>query len=209
MNRENLKKIKTVDRSIGRMYLLILALLLGTCSGSASMEPDSQTGPNAGNHVEESEPAQSDVSPPNVANFTRIDDTVACAGETPPEAMAELKQRGFVSIINFRTVNERGATPESGQAAAEAVGLKYFHIPFRTPTTEIVERFLKTVSEPANQPIYIHCASANRVGAMWLIKRIKQDGWDVDRAITEAETIGLRSSGLREFALNYASANEN
>ena len=209
MNREDLKMIENIDLCIGRMYLLILALVLGACSGVTSIEPDSQNGLNAGNHLGESEQSQSNVSPPNVANYTQVNDTVACAGETPPEAMAELKQRGFVSIINFRTANERGATPENGQAAAEAVGLKYFHMPFRTPTTDIVERFLTTVSEPANQPIYIHCGSANRVGAMWLIKRIKQDGWDVDRAIAEAETIGLRSAGLREFALNYASANEN
>jgi hypothetical protein len=49
----------------------------------------------------------------------------------------------------------------------------------------------------------VHCGSANRVGAMWLIKRVKLDGWDVDRATAEAETIGLRSPGLKEFALEY------
>ena len=38
------------------------------------------------------------------------------------------------------------------------------------------------MTDPANQPAYIHCASANRVGAMWLIKRVVVDGWDVPRA---------------------------
>ena len=38
---------------------------------------------------------------------------------------------------------------------------------------------------------------------MWLIKRVKQDGWAVDDALAEAETIGLRSEGLTEFALAY------
>ncbi|SVB47316.1 uncharacterized protein METZ01_LOCUS200170, partial [marine metagenome] len=52
----------------------------------------------------------------------------------------------------------------------------------------------------------IHCGSANRVGAMWLIKRVKQDGYAVDAALAEAEAIGLSSTALREFALDYVSA---
>lgn len=141
--------------------------------------------------------------PEGVVNYTRVDATVACAGATPPEAMVEIKARGFASIINFRTAGERGATVDAGQAAAEAAGLRYHHIPFREPSAEVAEAFLATIGDPANQPAFIHCGSANRVGAMWLIKRVKQDGWAVDDALAEAETIGLRSEGLREFALAY------
>ena len=142
-------------------------------------------------------------APEGVRNYTRIDATVACAGATPPEAMAALKQLGFVSVINFRTAGERDAQVEAGKAAAEAAGMKYFHMPFRTPTPEIAERFLEVVADTANQPVYIHCGSANRVGAMWYIKRVKQDGWDTARAMTEAEAIGLSSAGLKEFATEY------
>ena len=38
---------------------------------------------------------------------------------------------------------------------------------------------------------------------MWFIKRVQQDGWAQDRAMTEAETIGLRSERLKEFATAY------
>ena len=38
---------------------------------------------------------------------------------------------------------------------------------------------------------------------MWLIKRVKLDGWDVERATVEAEAIGMRSPALKEFALAY------
>jgi hypothetical protein len=62
------------------------------------------------------------------------------------------------------------------------------------------------VTDPANQPVFIHCGSANRVGAMWLIKRVKVDGWDVDRALAEAVAIGLRAENLKAFALDYLSA---
>ena len=147
--------------------------------------------------------AQQEGAPPGVVNYTRVDATVACAGATPPEAIAELKRLGFTSIINFRTAQERGASIEASQAAAREIGLKYFHLPFRTPSVALTESFLNTVADPANQPVFIHCGSANRVGAMWLIKRVKLDGWDVEKAAAEAEAIGLRSAGLKEFALDY------
>ena len=49
-------------------------------------------------------------------------------------------------------------------------------------------------------------AFANRVGAMWFIKRVKIDGWDTERAMKEAEGIGLQAPNLKEFALTYVKA---
>ncbi len=147
--------------------------------------------------------AQAEEGPEGVVNYMRVDATVACAGATPPEAMAELKNRGFAAVINFRTAGEQGARVDAGQAAAEAAGLKYYHLPFRQASAEVAEQFLETVSDPTNQPVFIHCGSANRVGAMWLIKRVRLDGWSPDEALAEAELIGLRSTALREFALDY------
>ncbi len=66
-----------------------------------------------------------------------------------------------------------------------------------------MEKFLSVVSEPKNQPVFIHCASANRVSALWLIKRVRLDRWTVDKALEEAQAIGLTSEPLRKFALDY------
>ena len=145
--------------------------------------------------------------PEGVPNYTRVDASVACAGATGPEAMPEIQRLGFNTVINFRTAGERNARVVESQAAAEEVGLNYVHLPFREPTTELVEQFLDTVAAPANQPVYIHCGSANRVGFMWLIKRVKQDGYSLEDATAEAEAIGLRSDALRAFALDYLGSN--
>ncbi|HCE02284.1 MAG TPA: hypothetical protein DEQ98_03510 [Acidobacteria bacterium] len=144
-----------------------------------------------------------DQAPEGVVNYTRIDATVACAGATPAEAMPAIKALGFASVINFRTAEEEGANIGASQTAATAAGLNYIHIPFRAPSDETTEAFLSAIADGANQPAYIHCASANRVGAMWFIKRVKQDGWAQDRAMAEAEGIGLRSERLKEFAVDY------
>ena len=151
--------------------------------------------------------AQRETAPAGVSNYTRVDATVACAGATPIQALPEIKKSGFVSVINFRMSDEPGANVDESKATAARVGLKYIHLPHQTPTPEIAAAFLKAVADPANQPAYIHCASANRVGAMWFIKRVKLDGWAVDRAMKEAELIGLRAANLKQFALDYVSGN--
>jgi uncharacterized protein (TIGR01244 family) len=148
--------------------------------------------------------AQQGAAPSGVSNYTRIDATFACAGATPVQAIPELKKQGFQSIINFRMPEESGANIDESKAEAAKVGLKYIHMPFRTPTPEIADAFVKVVTDPANQPAFIHCASANRAAAMWFAKRIKADGWDTDRALKEAEQLGMRAPALKDFAVAYA-----
>jgi protein tyrosine phosphatase (PTP) superfamily phosphohydrolase (DUF442 family) len=86
--------------------------------------------------------------------------------------------------------------------------LKYIHIPMdaAAPDTAVADRFLAAITEPGNQPAYIHCASANRAAAMWFIKRVQVDRWDADRAMKEAEALGLTSAPLKQFATNYVTA---
>ncbi len=140
------------------------------------------------------------------SNVTRVDATVMCGGATSPEAFPELKKQGFVSIINLRRESEPGADIPAAKAAASAAGLKFIHIPVdaANPQPASADAFLAAVTDRANQPVYIHCASANRVGAMWLIKRMVVDGWDVQRASEEAATIGLSIERLKQFAIDYA-----
>ena len=38
-----------------------------------------------------------------------------------------------------------------------------------------------------------------------MIKRLVVDGWDADRASTEATALGLTSPALKTFAMDYAS----
>jgi uncharacterized protein (TIGR01244 family) len=142
---------------------------------------------------------------PGINNFSRVDATVGCGGATQPAAMAELRKQGFTSVINLRVATEDGANVEAGRAAAQAAGLKYIHLPFEVarPDPNLVENFLASVADERNQPVYIHCGSANRVGAVWMIKRVLQDGWDINKAREEAEAIGLTNQKLKDFAADY------
>jgi uncharacterized protein (TIGR01244 family) len=140
-----------------------------------------------------------------IVNYSRVDATVGCGGQVTPAAMGSLKSEGFVSVINLRQASEAGADIDAGRAAAQAAGLKYIHLPFNaaSPDPKVVDSFLAAVGDKSNQPVFIHCGSANRVGGLWMIKRALRDGWDIPRAQAEAETIGLRDAKLTAFATDY------
>jgi uncharacterized protein (TIGR01244 family) len=149
--------------------------------------------------------AQQKMERPGITNFTKVDAVVACGGATATSALEGLKNDGFKAVINLRQATEPGANIEENAAQAKALGLNYIHIPFngQSPDPKVVDDFLAAVSNKANQPVYIHCGSASRVGAVWLVKRVLQDGWPVEKATEEAKLIGLRSAPLEQFALKY------
>ena len=59
-----------------------------------------------------------------IVNYAPIDDMFACAGNVKPEAAAEIKRRGYASVVNFRKASEEGAAIEKEKEAVEAAGLK-------------------------------------------------------------------------------------
>jgi uncharacterized protein (TIGR01244 family) len=155
--------------------------------------------------------AQSQVTKeavPGITNFARLETTVACGGTMTPSAVAELKQRGFKSVFDLQLPDEKGADVPGEAAAARAAGINFVHVPFTPakPDTASVDTFLKEVSKPANEPAFIHCAGGNRAAGFWMIKRVLVDKWDIDKAQTEAENLGLSSAPMKQFAIDYIQA---
>ena len=178
-----------------RKQIISAALLVLTLSGGAAYAQVATTAPP--------------VTRPSVAgvtNFAKLETTIACAGATTPAGVGEVKKLGYKAVINLRQASEPGADVEAEAAAAKEAGVKYFHLPVNgsSPDPAIVEQFLTAVGDPANQPVFVHCASGNRAAALWMIKRMVIDGWDGERASTEATALGLTSPALKTFAMDYA-----
>ena len=141
---------------------------------------------------------------PPIRNFLRVNEEFCTGGQPRPEHLQQLKADGVKAIINLRPPTEHRAAEE--EAKAKELGLRYFNIPvvFGDPKDEQVTEFLKILDDPANRPAFIHCTSAIRVGAFWMIRRVLRDGWTVDAAEEEAKKIGLKESPhLNEFARRY------
>ena len=139
-----------------------------------------------------------------VSTFAQVESTIACGGSTKPEAIREIRNMGFKSVINLRLASEEGAMVEEEGAVVRAAGMNYVHLPFnaQSPDPKLIDNFIAAVTSRANTPAYVHCAAGGRAAALWMIKRVKADGWSVDRALTEANALGLNDR-FRPFALNY------
>ena len=145
-----------------------------------------------------------------IGSFAQVETTVAYSGAIKPTSVAGIKKMGFASIINLRVASEAGSDVEAATAAAKDAGIRYFHIPFAggAPDPAVADRFLETIQAAGNQPAFIHCASGNRAAAMWLIKRVLIDKWELDKATEEAAQLGLTSAPLKKFALDYVEAHK-
>ena len=143
-----------------------------------------------------------------ISTFAQVESTIACGGATSPEAIREIKRMGFRTVVNLRLASEQGALVDEEGAIVRSLGMNYVHLPFniQTPDPKLVENFMAAVAGPANTPAYVHCAAGGRAAALWMIKRVKADGWTEARALEEANALGLNDR-LRPFALNYLKAN--
>ena len=141
---------------------------------------------------------------PPIRNFLRINEQFCTGGQPRLEHLQQLKNDGVKAIINLRPSGEHRAAEE--EAKAKELGLHYINIPvvFSDPKDEQATEFLKVTDDPANRPAFIHCASAIRVGAFWMIRRVLRDGWSIEKAEAEAKKVGLNDNPhLNEFARSY------
>lgn len=143
-----------------------------------------------------------------IRNLTIVDPTIACAGATEVTAIPGLAKLGYKSIINLREATEPDVAIDESRAAATAAGMKYIHLPLNNakPDPAVPDAFIKALADPSNQPAFIHCASAGRVGAMMMAKRMLVDGWTEARASEEATAIGLTNPAMRQFVLDYVAS---
>ena len=147
-------------------------------------------------------PTPTKITVAGVTNFTKIDESFASGGAVKPEAAADLKARGYAAVLNLRSADEPGANVDQEADAVRAAGMKYIHIPTSRTSTLVqpaIDQFLAAVADPANRPLFFHCGGGSRAAGFWMIKRVRIDGWTVDRAAIEADALGI-SATLKDAA---------
>lgn len=147
---------------------------------------------------------------PGIDVFRPVTTTVAVGSNARPEAMGALKQAGFDVVIAIREDVEDGYDRAESERSATAAGLRFIAIPFTRlkPDPAAAERFLDVMADPSNSHAYVYCHEGPRAATMWLIKRVRQDGWSVERAMAEAESLGLKRQELKDFATRFLAATQ-
>ncbi len=173
------------------LSVLRLGIMLLIPSGIAV--PQDSTSAQAGKVSSDEKPA--------LPRYLEVRPNIGTGGQPTEAGLRVLAEKGYKSIINFRTAAEMAAIPYQEKLAAE-LGLKYFSIPIngQDPKETQFQAFDQLMDALKDEKVFVHCTAANRVGALLMIRLALREGLDTAKAESEAEKIGLRSDVLRQFA---------
>lgn len=117
------------------------------------------------------------------------------AGQPTAEQLKEAAKAGYKTVLDLRPASEARGFDEA-QAAKQA-GLEYVNIPVTADTLDAaaLDRFLEEMQK-AERPVLVHCASSNRVGALYYAYLVLEKGLPREEALAKAREAGLRSAEL-------------
>jgi protein tyrosine phosphatase (PTP) superfamily phosphohydrolase (DUF442 family) len=136
---------------------------------------------------------------PGLPNLHRVSAALYRGAQPTAEGMKQLAALGVKTVVNLRNHH-------SDEKALAGTGLAYVSIPMDawSVKTEHVVRFLQVVSDPARQPVFVHCQhGADRTGTLVAAYRMTVLGWSAEDAIREMVDGGFGYHsiwrGLRTF----------
>lgn len=131
-----------------------------------------------------------------IPNYQVIRPDLATSGQPTPEAVRKLREIGFRTVVNLRMPEEGIARDK---AVVEQLGLRWISVPVSPATFSArdVEAVTKVLDDREAGPTLLYCSSANRVGAVWAVYRVKK-GASLEEALAEGRKIGLKSPSMLE-----------
>lgn len=141
-----------------------------------------------------------------IDNFGQVSPTLYRGAQPEGGDYADLAALGIRTVIDL---TKDGRKDEPG--LVKRTGMQFFRIPLTTtdrPSDETVAQFLKLVTDPSNQPVYVHCQGGrHRTGTMTAVYRMTVDGWTADRAYAEMKQYKFEGfpghPELKSFVYDY------
>lgn len=130
----------------------------------------------------------------DVTNIQQPNDKHFSAGQPTAQQLQAFAEHGVRHVVDLRPPEE--SADINSAAWVSAAGMAYYHIPIAGGeglTREHVA-VLDTILQRINdEPALLHCASANRVGAMMALHAVWHQGMDQEEAIQLGKDYGLTS----------------
>lgn len=128
---------------------------------------------------------------PNVIHLTP---RLAVGGQPTASQLVDAKAMGLKQIINLRPASEDAGFDEAVTVSDMGIGYHCLPINGRADLTlENVRRFDALLTSAGDTSVLIHCASGNRVGALFALRAAWLHGQDVDAALQIGKQHGLTS----------------
>ena len=120
----------------------------------------------------------------HIDNFGKVNDNYYRGAQPSESDYSDLAAIGIKTVIDLQ---QDGRSDEAG--LVKRAGMQFYRIEQTTtdkPTNAQIAQFFKIVNDPANQPVYVHCAGGrHRTGTMTALYRMTYEGWNADRAYAE------------------------
>jgi uncharacterized protein (TIGR01244 family) len=131
-----------------------------------------------------------------IANASIPEKGILAAGQPTGEQLQVLAEEGYKTVIDLRPDTEPRGYDEAG--AAKQNGLAYVNIPVTGATLDraAIDRFVAELDK-AQRPVVIHCATSNRVGALYYAW-LREKGMPKAEALAKGKAAGLKSPELIE-----------
>lgn len=125
----------------------------------------------------------------------------------PSEAeFVAARKRGIKVVITLREKDEINWDEAD---TVKKLGMEFHDFGFRDPadlTDKVFDSVRVALQKSKEKPVMVHCASANRVGAVWLAHRVLDAKIPVEASLAEARAVGLRTSAYEQRAYEYIAA---
>ena len=131
--------------------------------------------------------SQASVASIRIDNFGQVNPNYFRGAQPVGRDYADLAALGVKTVIDLQRDGDANEA-----TMARRAGLNFYRIPMTTrivPTADQLATFLKLVHDPANQPVYVHCAGGrHRTGVMTAVYRMEHDGWTNQQAFKEMKS---------------------
>jgi protein tyrosine/serine phosphatase len=138
----------------------------------------------------------------DIENFGKVNDHFYRGSQPKGRNYDQLAALGVKTIVDLREDSDR-----EERASAERAGLRYINLPMKEksyPQADAAPRFLETVNNQANWPVYVHCAGGrHRTGVMTAVYRMSVDGWNIEQAYKEMKQYDFYTSWGHGFYKDY------
>ncbi len=169
------------------IHIKIVSIVFTVLSVALSVLADNKT-VNKGPLI-----AAGSLSPIDLPNARVPFDYIVTGGQPTFDQLKKASELGFKTVINLRTDAEQPG-PAQESSWVEELGMKYVHIPVagtKGITLENAKALAVALLNPQDYPLIVHCASGNRVGALFSLKAFYIDGKNTIEAVKIGEKAGL------------------
>ncbi len=136
---------------------------------------------------------------PGLANFHQVSPTLYRGGQPTENGLAELRRLGVKTVVSLRAFHG-----EREMVAAAGLGYERASFEIWHAEEEDMRVFLKAVTDPARQPVFVHCQrGADRTGAAVAVYRACVEGWSRDEAIDEMVNGGYHFAKSFSYLAGY------